>query len=170
MIQLLKHFLWWIGLVGMQVFILDNTHFFGLFLPLIYVYALLKWPSDFSPAATVICGFLLGLSVDVLSNTPGMHAASTTFIAFLRYYVLRLFISKVDLDDRDVGIVSLGVSNFWKYAILLVVLHHSITFILESFSFENSLQLLLKIPVCSLFTLLFVGAFERINRHQDARI
>jgi len=52
---------------------------------------------------------------------------------------------------------------------LLVLIHHSTLFILEDFSFSNTLMLLLKIPVCSLLTLIFIFAFERINGKKDAR-
>lgn len=170
MIRLLKHVIWFAALVLIQIFILDNTHFLGVFLPLVYVYALLRWPSDLSPVATVMFGFILGITVDVLSNTPGMHAASTTLIAFMRYPVLRLFVSKEDLGSKEISESSLGISAFWKYAVVLVLVHHAVLFMLESFSLTNGLLVLLKIPVCTLLTLLFIGAFERINRPKDARV
>jgi rod shape-determining protein MreD len=170
MMRLLKHAIWFVALVLFQIFVLDNTHFLGVFLPVVYIYALLRWPPSLPTAATVVLGFLLGLSVDVLSNTPGMHAASTTLIAFLRYPVLRLFVSKDDLGNKEVGESSLGISAYWKYTVLLVFVHHSALFMLESFSLTNGLLVLLKIPVCTLLTLLFIGAFERINRQKDARI
>jgi rod shape-determining protein MreD len=170
MIRFLNHILWFIGLVLFQIFVLDNTHFLGLFIPVTYVYALLRWPPDVPRPLVVILGFLMGLSVDVLSNTPGMHAAATTLIAFLRYPVLRLFVSKEELGSRNVGEASLGAGAFWKYAVLLVLIHHTSLFLLEAFSLTNGLMLLLKIPVCTLLTLLFIAAFERINRNKDARV
>lgn len=169
MIRFINHLIWFVGLIALQVFVLDNVHFLGLFLPLIYVYALLRWPSDMSPNLTIILGFFLGLTVDVLSNTPGMHASATTLIAVLRYPVLRLFVSKEDLGSRDVNEKSLGIGAFWKYAILLVLVHHTVLFLLESFSFMNWLLLLVKIPACSLITLLFIFALERINSKDDVK-
>jgi rod shape-determining protein MreD len=169
MIRSFNHLIWFIGLVALQVFVLDNVHFLGVFLPLIYVYALLRWPADLSPNWTLIFGFLLGLSVDVLSNTPGMHACATTLMAVLRYPVIRLFVTKEDLNNRDVSERSLGIAIFWRYAILLVFIHHTTLFLLESFSFVNWLLLLEKIPVCSVLTLLFIFALERINGKEDAK-
>lgn len=169
MIRFINHLIWFVGLIALQVFVLDNVHFLGLFLPLIYVYALLRWPSDMSPNLTIILGFFLGLTVDVLSNTPGMHASATTLIAVLRYPVLRLFVSKEDLGSRDVNEKSLGIGAFWKYAVLLVLVHHTVLFLLESFSLMNWLLLLVKIPSCSLITLLFIFALERINSKDDVK-
>jgi rod shape-determining protein MreD len=169
MMRYVNHFLWYLGLILLQVFILDNTHFLGVFLPIIYIYALLRWPPDMSPSLVILLGFLLGLSVDVLSNTPGMNASATTLIAFLRYPTLRLFVSKEDLGSKNIGETTLANGAFWKYIILLVLIHHSTLLILEAFSFSNVLLLLLKIPVCILLTLVFIFAFERINGKKDAR-
>ena len=169
MMRYINHTLWFLGLIFLQVFILNNTHFLGIFLPLVYIYALLRWPPDVSPALVILMGFLLGLSVDVLSNTPGMNASATTLVAFLRYPTLRLFVSKEDLGSKNIGETTLANGAFWKYVILLVLIHHSTLFILEAFSFSNTLLLLLKIPVCSLLTLIFIFAFERINGKKDAR-
>ena len=169
MIRLINHLIWFIGLIALQVFVLDNVHFLGVFLPLIYIYALLRWPPDLSPNWTLILGFLLGLSVDMLSNTPGMHASATTLIAAFRYPVLRLFVSKDELGSKDVSESSLGMGAFWKYTIILVLIHHTVLFFLESFSLVNWSLILAKIPVCSMLTLLFIFALERINSKEDAK-
>ena len=169
MMRYLNHFLWYLGLILLQVFILNNTHFLGVFLPIIYIYALLRWPPDMSPSLIILLGFLLGFSVDVLSNTPGMNASATTLIAFLRYPTLRLFVSKDDLGSKNIGETTLANGAYWKYVILLVLIHHATLLLLEAFSFSNGFLLLLKIPVCTLLTLVFIFAFERVNEKKDAR-
>lgn len=169
MTRYINHFLWFLGLIGLQVFILNNTHFLGVFLPIVYIYALLRWPPDTSPALVILLGFLLGLSVDVLINTPGLNASATTLIAFLRYPTLRLFVSKEDLGSKIIGETTLANGAFWKYTVLLVFIHHATLLILEAFSFSNIFLLILKIPVCTLLTLVFIFAFERINGKKDAR-
>jgi rod shape-determining protein MreD len=169
MMRFINHLVWFVGLIALQVFVLGNVHFLGIFLPLIYVYALLRWPADLSPNWTLIFGFLLGFSVDMLSNTPGMHACATTLMAVLRYPVLRLFVSKEDLGNRDISEKTLSIAVFWRYAVILVLVHHTTLFLLESFSFVNWLLILIKIPVCSMLTLLFVFVLERINSKEDVK-
>lgn len=169
MMRFINHLFWFVGLVALQVFVLDNMHFLGVFMPLVYIYALLRLPSDLSQNLVILWGFLLGLSVDILSNTPGMHASATTLIGFLRYPVLRLFVSKEDLGNKNVSVSSLGSGAFWKYAVLLVLIHHMTLFLLESFSFTNWPLLFTKIPVCSMLTLIFIFALGHINRKEDAR-
>ena len=43
-------------------------------------------------------GFFFGLAVDILSDTPGMNAAATVLLAFLRPTFLRLFVPRDTLD------------------------------------------------------------------------
>lgn len=169
MMRYINHILWFAGLIILQSFVLDSMHFLGIFLPFVYIYALLRWPPNIAPTLAVLLGFFLGLSIDVLSNTPGMNAAATTLIAFLRYPTLRLFVSKDDLGAKDIGERTLANGAFWKYTVLLVLIHHATLLLLEAFSFNNGFLLLLKIPVCVLLTLLFIFAFERINGRNDAR-
>lgn len=169
MIRFINHLIWFVGLAALQVFVLDNVHFLGVYMPLIYVYALLRWPSGISSNWILILGFMLGLSVDVMSNTPGMHACATTLMAVFRNPILHLFISKEDMGSRDVNERTLGMGAFWNYASILILIHHATLFTLESFSFVNWTLLLVKIPACSLLTLLFVFALERINSKEDVK-
>jgi rod shape-determining protein MreD len=167
--QVITHFIWFIVLLAFQVLFLDNIHFLDVFFPIIYIYAILRLPSNISSPIILIISFLTGLVVDIFSNTPGMHTAATTFMGFLRYPVLRLFVLKEDLVSRNVSSSWLGSNIFWKYCIILVLIHHTSLFLLESFTFLNIQELLVKIPVCSLFTLLFIMIMEFVNGNKDAR-
>ena len=166
--EFLKHFAWFVVLLLIQVLILDQIHFLGVFIPFIYIYAILRLPSNLSLNVVLIVSFLTGMIVDIFSNTPGMHASATTLLGFLRYPVLRLFVLKEDLGNRNVSVSWLG-GVFWKYCVILVLIHHLTLFMLESFTLLNISQLLLKIPVCSLLTLLFIFAMESVNNKKDDR-
>lgn len=167
--QFIQHLIWFVALLSFQVLFLDNIHFLNVFFPMIYIYAILRLPSSLSPSIVLIISFLTGLTVDVFSNTPGMHASATTLLGFLRYPVLRLFVLKEDLINREVSISWLGGTIFWKYCVILVLIHHTALFLLESFTLLNIQELLIKIPVCSLLTLVFILAMEYLNSNKDAR-
>lgn len=167
--QFIQHLIWFAALLSFQVLFLDNIHFLNVFFPMIYIYAILRLPSSLSPSIVLIISFLTGLTVDVFSNTPGMHASATTLLGFLRYPVLRLFVLKEDLVNREVSISWLGGTIFWKYCVILVLIHHTALFLLESFTLLNIQELLIKIPVCSLLTLVFILAMEYLNSNKDAR-
>ena len=47
------------------------------------------FPLILSDWVLIILGFTLGLSIDILSDTPGLHAAATVFMAFIRPFVIK---------------------------------------------------------------------------------
>ena len=77
---------WFVGLVLLQVLILNNVHIAGYATPFLYIYLILKFESDVPRNALMLWAFFLGLAVDILSDTPGMNAAATVLLAFLRSY------------------------------------------------------------------------------------
>ena len=98
-IDFLKRLLLFFGLLLAQVLVLNHVHLFGVAIPLLYVYFVLSFPRDYSRNGALVWSFLLGLSIDIFSNTPGVAAFSMTLVAVIQPYVLRLFIQR-DNDDN----------------------------------------------------------------------
>ena len=69
---------WFLLLVFLQVVVFNHVHILGYATPLPYIYALLILPSNTPRWLYLVAGFLLGLSIDTCTNTPGMAAAATT--------------------------------------------------------------------------------------------
>ena len=106
---------WFIGLVLLQVLILNNVHIAGYATPFLYIYLILKFESDTPRNALMLWAFFLGLAVDVFSDTPGMNAAATVLLAFLRPTFLRLFVPRDSLDTLFTALRTLGILPFLKY-------------------------------------------------------
>jgi len=136
---------------------------------MLYIYALLRLPSTLSSYASLLIGFSVGMIMDIFTNTPGMHAAATTLMAGVRYPLIRLFVLKDDLSNRTISLSWMGRSVFWRYTVILVLIHHTTLYLLEAMSFMNGIALLTKIPMCSLLTILFIMAFELISPKEHAR-
>ena len=81
-----------ISLVLVQVLVLNYIQFSGYINPYIYVLFVLLLPVSTPRYAVVMLGFFIGLVIDIFSNTAGMHASATTFMAFVRPYVINLII------------------------------------------------------------------------------
>ena len=79
---------WFIGLVLLQVLVLNHMHINGYATPFFFIYFILKYNSGVSRNVLMIWAFLLGLTVDILGNTPGMNAAAATVLAFMREPIL----------------------------------------------------------------------------------
>lgn len=155
---------WFIGLVLLQVLILNNVHIAGYATPFLYIYLILKFESDTPRNALMLWAFFLGLAVDVFSDTPGMNAAATVLLAFLRPTFLRLFVPRDTLDTLVPAIRTMGILPFLKYLVVSVLIHHGLLFTLEFFSFAHIGTLLLRIAASTLLTVTCIMAVEGIRK------
>ena len=163
--RLLTRIAWFVGLVLIQALLLNNMCLFGLATPFIYVYFLLAIDKDVDRNALMALAFLLGLSVDVFSNTPGVNAGASVFIAFMRPGLLRLFSPRDEYENFEPGIYTLGVWAFIRYAFVTILLHHTVLYLLEAFAFANIGYLLLRSLCSALLTVLLVVVVEFV-RHK----
>ena len=160
----IKRFAWFIGLVLLQVLVLNYFHIAGYSTPFLYIYFILKLDTGVSRNELMLWGFFLGLSVDIFSNTPGMNAAATVLLAFARPFIFRLFSPRDTFDDVEPSFKSIGISSFIKYVVAGVLLHHTALLTLEAFSFFDLPVLLLKIITSSLLTTLCILGIEGIRK------
>ena len=103
---------WFIGLVLLQVLILNNVHIAGYATPFLYIYFILKFNSGTSRNELMLWAFFFGLTIDVFSDTPGMNAAATVLLAFLRPSLLRLFTPRDNQDNLVPSFKSMGITPF----------------------------------------------------------
>ena len=149
-------------LVAVQVLILNNIQLFGLVNPYLYILFIITLPMFISPAFMMVIAFLLGGVIDMFSHSYGIHIAATVLIAFVRPYVMQLFASREDMEKPAPTYHNFGVS-FFKYAALLVVIHHLALFSLEAFSWSHTGVVLLKTVASSLVTFLLIFGLQSIN-------
>lgn len=155
---------WFVGLVLLQVLILNNVHIAGYATPFLYIYLILKFESDVSRNALMLWAFFLGLTVDIFSDTQGMNAAATVLVAFLRPTFLCLFVPRDTPDALVPGSRTMGISPFLKYLIVSVLVHHGMLLTIEFFSFAHVGALLLRIGTSSLLTVTCIMAVEGIRK------
>lgn len=155
---------WFIGLVLLQVLILNNVHIAGYATPFLYIYLILKFESDVPRNVLMLWAFFLGLTVDIFSDTPGMNASATVLLAFLRPTFLRLFVPRDTLDALVPAVRTMGVSPFLKYLIVSVFVHHAMLLTIEFFSFAHLGTLLLRIVASTLLTVSCIMAIEGIRK------
>ena len=155
MITYLQRIEWFIGLVLLQVLVLNRMHMNGYATPFFFIYFILKYNSGVSRNTLMVWSFLLGLTVDIFSNTPGMNAAAATLLAFMREPIL---------EDFEPGIKSMGISPYFRYILLCTFLFCSILMVIDTFSFFNLPVLLLKILTDASITIVCILCAEAIRR------
>lgn len=133
-----KHTVKLIFLIVFQIFILNNIEFSGYINPFIYIVFILHLPLNTPKWLLLILGFGLGISIDIFSDTAGMHAIATVFLAFLRPGVINMLSQKQEVDaDAMPSIRDMGLSWFFMYSLILIAAHHFVLFYIEVFRFSE---------------------------------
>lgn len=154
---LFRHIGHFIILVIIQVMILNNIRFGGYINPYVYVLFVLMLPLDIPGWLLLFSSFGLGLTIDIFSDTQGMHAAATVLMAFARPGVIRMISGRSDFDPGTVPMVSsMGAKWILIYSVLLVFVHHSLLFFLEIFRFSEFFLTLGRISLSTGITTLMV--------------
>jgi hypothetical protein len=144
-------------LLLLQVFIVNNLRIGSYINPYVYVVFVLLLPFSIPGWLLLILGFGMGLAVDWFMATPGLHAGATLFMAFLRPAIIRLVSGAQTPDaDESPGISDKGKRWFITYSFTLVLLHHTVLFFLEAFSFYQLKDTIFRIGLSSLFTELLI--------------
>jgi rod shape-determining protein MreD len=73
----------------LQIFFMRNMVLFNYAFCFIYIAGILILPAEISRMYLLFIGFGLGFTVDVFSNTFGMHAAASVLIAYLRPFLIQ---------------------------------------------------------------------------------
>ena len=136
-----------------QVFIFNKVQVSGYINPQVYVLFILMLPYEITGFWLLSMAFMMGLTVDFFMMTPGMHAAASVILAFMRPGVIRLVGKKDDLEPWQYpNIRDAGVMWFLAYMMILVFIHHFVLFFLEVARLNEFFMTLLKILINTVLT------------------
>ena len=140
-------------LLLIQVLLLDNILINAYLNPYFYVLFIILMPFETPRWLLLLTAFFLGISVDLFTNTLGMHAAATVFMAFLRPWVLSIFAPRDGYEpDTFPRIFYYGFNWFLRYSLVMVFLHHIALFYIEVFHFQDFLSTFLRVIFSTLLT------------------
>ncbi|MBC9931141.1 rod shape-determining protein MreD [Chitinophaga qingshengii] len=159
---LLRNIIRFAFLLLIQVFVLNKILIHQLVSPYLYMLFILALPFNLPRPVVMLLGFLMGISLDMFSDTMGIHAAACVFIAYLRPFIINILSPQggFETTQKTPSMTSMGVTQFLIYAAVLVFLHHIVFFILEVFGFGNPLYLLLKIVLSTAASLVLIILYE----------
>ncbi len=148
-------------LVLIQVLVFNRLNFFGYINPLIYILFLYWYPIKQNRTTFILVSFLLGLCVDVFSDTLAINAAATITIAYLRPTIMR-FVFGVNYEFQSFKLNNSTKAQQFTFLALLIMIHHLVYFSLEIFSFSNSLLILQKTVTVGIATLILSTLFSSL--------
>lgn len=157
-------------LVLFQVTVFNHVCLFGVAVPFVFIYVILRLPVTLSVSWVLTVGFLLGLCVDAFSDTQGMNALACTLLAMLRKPVLALYFPREDeLSNPEPSMVTLGSAVYVKYVLTMCVLYCLFIFIIESFLYFNLLKFILRVVCSALLSTVLLIAVDSLTVKRYAK-
>ena len=135
------------ALCALQVFVFNHVQLFGVAMPLFYVYFVIAMRKGMAKWAMLVWAFVMGITLDIFANTPGVCAASLTLAAMAQPSLLELFVTR----EGD-------------YVALFVVAYCMVFFTLEMFSFFNFLKWLECVLGSTVLTVALIMAVDSLRR------
>ena len=162
---LLKNTIRFALFILVQVFVLFKVPPLHRFItPYLYYLYILWLPFNLPRLWLTATGFLFGLTLDYFTNTPGLHAAACTLIAYVRPFVVNLLISQEGSDKNfpSPSITSMGWAPYTTYVVVLTLLHHTYLVFLEWMSFGTFWYFLGKVFATTFVSLLLILVTELV--------
>jgi rod shape-determining protein MreD len=147
--ELFLHIFRFFLLIFIQVLVLNKIEIGGMlngyFNPFLYILFLLMLPVNINKVLLLFIAFITGLSIDIFSGTPGMHASACLVLAFIRPGFLNLIAPREGYETTlRLNIQGMGMSTFILYAGVCTLIHHLVLFFMEAFNFIGFFDLLLR--------------------------
>lgn len=148
-----------VGLLFLQVFILNHVNIFGHINPMVYIVWVFLYPVRKNRNLFLILSFLLGIFIDFFSDSGGVNAFAITFIAYFRLPILMAVLRKSELDYAQFNLKTLSFNKIVLFISVLTIIHHFIVFSLEYFNFSEFLTIVSNTILTGIFTILisFLG-------------
>jgi hypothetical protein len=148
-------------LVITQVLIFNNLNFLGFINPFVYVIFFYWYPIKTNRAIFMLSAFLLGLVIDVFSDTLALNALASVTIAYARPSIMR-FCFGVNYDFQSFSFKNTTKVQRVTFLALLVILHHLIFFSFEILSIAHILLILKKVLATGMVTLILCVLFSSL--------
>lgn len=125
-----------ICLVLVQILICNHIMLFGVAIPILFFYFILRLPMGMPVKGVLTLAFLMGLIVDIFSDTPGVNTISCTILAAARRPIYHTIIGNDETLAVAVPCIStLGVWIYFKYLFTCVLLYCVLAVCLDYFTF-----------------------------------
>ncbi len=166
--EILKYIFLLLLLPVLQEMIFNNINLFGYVNPTIFIVFVFIFPVYKNKTWILLFAFILGLSIDFLSNDNGINAFALVFIAYFRLTILKFIrgVSFDDVDEIDIKHLENLVMVFW--IAIVTFIYSFIVFLLEQFNFHLLGQVLLKTILTSILTsLLLIFGMQLFNNKKS---
>ena len=160
---ILKTVVFFLSLVVLQVFIFNHINFLGGINPMLYLLFLINFRFDQDQTFFILLGFLLGFSIDLLSQTGGAHTIAALSISFLRPLIIRYSFGVIAETPKSFQ-SSPKTLNRLVFLFFTISIHHLIYFIFVYFSWDALYLILKNTFLSSIFSLILIILINSLYR------
>ena len=135
-------------LLSLQVIVFNNINLFGFISPFPYILFIILYPVNGNKSGLLVASFLLGIILDMFSNSGGIHTTACLFLAYFRPSIFK-FAFGVSYEYQTIKLTP----ERFSFLLVAVVLHHLVLFIFEAFQFSLLWDILIRTLLSSIVTL-----------------
>ncbi|MFN5912578.1 MAG: hypothetical protein ACK45H_14645 [Bacteroidota bacterium] len=142
---IVKNIIRFVFLLLLQALVLNQIEI-GLGIQImVYPIFILLLPFETGTLILLFLAFFMGILIDSISNTYGLHTSSLLLVAYLRPFVFNMFAPRDGYDVlKESTIYEMGSRWFLYVFGLLLLIHHFWFFLLEMFRIDAILFILQK--------------------------
>lgn len=168
-LRLLINIITIIFLVLLQVFIFNKLVFSNIAVPYVYIIFIILYPPYRNRYLSLVLCFLLGWGVDIFESTGGINAFACLTIGFLSKHIIKMVSGTRFFEIEEFNFGDFNTGQWFFYTTIMVLIHHFLLFLFESFSFTNIQEVLLRTLYSSAFTLVFIFFYLILFRKKAER-
>lgn len=142
-----------------QVFIITRIPPLHQFIVPYFYFVLIIWlPFKVTRVNLMLIGFAVGSVMDWFFKTPGLHAAASLLISYLRPFVVSLLLPKESTEwgNEEPTTQSMGSASYGTYILIMTLFHHFYLIFLEWLQFGSFLYLIGKLFATTIISLLLI--------------
>ena len=139
-------------LLSLQVIVFNNINLFGFISPFPYILFIILYPVNGNKSGLLVASFLLGIILDMFSNSGGIHTTASIILAYFRPSIFK-FAFGVSYEYQTIKLNDTLTPERFSFLLVAVVLHHLVLFIFEAFQFSLLWDILIRTLLSSIVTL-----------------
>ncbi|WP_262247098.1 rod shape-determining protein MreD [Parapedobacter soli] len=157
-------------LVALQVFLFKNMGYYNLATPFPYILFVLLLPVGIPNFVLYCLAFLTGITVDAFYDTLGVNAAACAALAWGRILFIRITLQSDQHENYMTPLLgTVPFRWYFLYVSLTTLFHHSVLFMLETFTFHHFHYTITRIFLSCIFTVVIILLFSLLFYRKKQR-
>ena len=153
----------WIVVIALQMLLFNNLQFWSLCQPQVYLLCLLMFPITLPRWADMLVGMALGLFIDILGNSIGVHTMACILVMFVRQPLITALIQEHERLTGEISARTISVDIYFRYSVILVFVHQLCISMLSAWTFHHFWLTLLQVVISATVTEALIFGYNIIR-------